>query len=53
MPRPSVADLYRQEAARLRRQAEIAVNARFCVKLIAVARRFEKLAAASDKRKSA
>jgi hypothetical protein len=51
MLRPSVADQYRQEAARLRREAEIALSARFGAKLISVARQFEKLAAESDRRR--
>jgi hypothetical protein len=50
MPRPSVADQYRQEAARLRRAAEREMNELFCVRLVAVARQFEKLAAESDER---
>jgi len=52
MPQPSVADQYRQEAARLRRASERAMNELFCVRLVAVARQFEKLAAESDERAS-
>ena len=50
MPQPSVADQYREEAARLRRAAKIEVKELFCVRLIAVACRLEKLAAVSDER---
>jgi hypothetical protein len=52
MPRPSVADQYRHEAARLRREAKVVVNKLFSVRLIAVAHQFEKLAAVSDERAS-
>jgi hypothetical protein len=49
---PSVADQYRQEAARLRREAKVVVNNLFRARLIAVAREFEKRAAVSDERAS-
>lgn len=49
MPEPSVADHYRQEAARLRREAEMAVNEPICEKLMAVARQLEELAAEAER----
>jgi hypothetical protein len=49
MPQPSVADQYRQEAARLRREAKV-VNKLFSVRLIAASRELEKMAAVSDER---
>ncbi len=52
MPAPSVADQYRQEAARVRREAKVVVNKLFGTRLIAVARQFEQLAAVSDERAS-
>jgi hypothetical protein len=49
MPEPSVVDQYRQEAARLRHEAELAVNEPFCEKIMAVARQLEELAAAAER----
>jgi hypothetical protein len=49
---PSVADQYRQEAARLRREEKVVVNKLFRARLIAVAHEFEKRAALSDERAS-
>jgi hypothetical protein len=49
MPRPSVADQYRQEAARLLREAK-GVTKFFGVQLIAASRQLEKLAAESEER---
>lgn len=51
MPHPSVADQYRQEAARLRREAKW-VRKLFSAQLIAVSRQLEKLAAESEERAS-
>ena len=50
MPQQSVASQYRQEAARLRREAEMVASALFGVQLIAVACRLENMAAVSDER---
>jgi len=52
MPQPSVADQYRQEAARLRREATVVVNKLFSAQLTAFAGRLEKQAAVSDERAS-
>jgi hypothetical protein len=52
MPQQSIADQYRHEAARLRREAEVVVNKLFRARLIAGARQFENLAAVSDERAS-
>jgi hypothetical protein len=51
MPQPSVAEQYRQEARRLRREAKW-VTKLFSARLIAVSRQFEKLAAESEERAS-
>lgn len=51
MPQPSVADQYRQEAARLRRESKWVAKL-FSVQLIAVSRQLERLAAESEERAS-
>jgi hypothetical protein len=51
MPQSSVADQYRQEAARLRREAKW-VRKLFSAQLIAASRQLEKLAAESEERAS-
>jgi len=49
MPQPTVADQYRQEAARLRREAKW-VRKLFGAQLIAASLQLEKLAAESEER---
>ena len=51
MPHPSVADQYRQEAARLRREAKW-VRKFFSAQLTAVSHQLERLAAESEERAS-